>query len=66
MKNPKGDFGSTQLMIRDAEILWFFWDAKINEETSRSGDINESEPARVVKREMLWSSCGCIRSMKVT
>ena len=46
MKNPKGDFGSTQLMIRDAEILWFFWDAKINGETSRSYDINESEPAR--------------------
>ena len=50
-------------MIRNTEFLGYF---EVNKVTSRSDDKNESESARVIKREMLWSSRGSIRSMKVT
>ena len=66
MKNPRRDFGSSLLISRDKDISKYFRDAKIDKVNSRSDDINESEPARVVKQEMFWSSRGCIGSIKFT
>ena len=52
-KNPKRDFGSSQLRVGDEEILRFLQAAKINKMPSGSDDVNESKSAPVVKRETL-------------
>ena len=62
--NPKRDLGTSLIILENAEILKQLWAAKINKVNSRSDEVNESESARAVTREMLWSSRGSIRSMR--
>ena len=47
--NSRRDFGTSLLMLQNAELLKQSRAAKINKVTSKSDDITESEEARAVR-----------------